>query len=61
VVIDFAQITPANLSAGKMPAGMEMLTKGLALSWMRPPSAYRYATHGEWPHTKARVSSPTAR
>jgi hypothetical protein len=58
VVIDFAQMTPANLTAGKAPAGMEMLTKGLALSRMRPPSAYRYATYGEWPNTKARTSVP---
>jgi hypothetical protein len=58
VVIDFAQMTPANLAAGKMPAGMDMLTKGMALSRMRPPSASRYATYGEWPNAKARISVP---
>ena len=34
IVIDFAQMTPANLAAGKMPPGLEMLSKGLALSRM---------------------------
>jgi hypothetical protein len=34
VVIDFAQ-----MSAGKMPAGMEALTRGLGVRPMQPPSA----------------------
>ncbi len=59
IVIDFSQLTPANMAAGKMPAGLEMLSKGLALSHMTPPSAYRYATYGEWPNTKSRTTVPS--
>jgi hypothetical protein len=59
VVIDFAQMTPANLASGKMPVGLEMLSKGLALSHMTPPSAYRYATYGEWPNAKSKTSVPS--
>jgi hypothetical protein len=59
VVIDFSEMTPANLAGGKMPAGFEMLSKGLALSHMTPPSAYRYATYGEWPNAKSRTSVPS--
>jgi hypothetical protein len=58
VVIDFSQITPANMAAGKMPAGMEMLSKGMALSRMQPPSARRYATYGDWPNAQARTGVP---
>jgi hypothetical protein len=58
VVIDFSQMTPANLAAGKMPAGLEMLSKGMNLGRMTPPSARRYATFGEWPNAQARTSVP---
>jgi hypothetical protein len=58
VVIDFSQMTPANMAAGKMPAGMEMLSKGMALSRMQPPSARRYATYGDWPNAQARTTVP---
>ena len=58
VVIDFAQMTPANMAGGKMPAGMEMLSKGLVMSRMQPPSARRYATYGDWPNAQARTSVP---
>lgn len=58
VVIDFSQMTPANLAAGKMPQGMEMLSKGMNLGRMTPPSARRYATYGEWPNAKARTTVP---
>lgn len=58
VVIDFAQMTPANMAGGKMPAGFEMLSKGFAMSRMQPPSARRNATYGEWPNAQARTSVP---
>ena len=58
VVIDFAQMTPANMAGGKMPAGFEMLSKGFAMNRMQPPSARRYASYGEWPNAQARTSVP---
>jgi hypothetical protein len=58
VVIDFSQMTPANMAAGKMPAGMEMLSKGINLSRMQPPSQRRNATYGEWPNAQARTTVP---
>jgi hypothetical protein len=54
VVIDFAQ-----MSAGKMPAGMEALTRGLGVRPMQPPSAARNATYGEWPNERARTTVPS--
>ncbi len=53
IVIDFAQV-----SAGKIPAGMEMLSKGLDMRRMQPPSASRYATYGDWPNGQTRTSVP---
>ena len=58
VVIDFSQMTPANLAAGKMPAGLEMLSKGLVMNRMQPPSASRYASYGDWPNAQARTTVP---
>ncbi|MDB5425266.1 MAG: hypothetical protein JWQ29_2682 [Phenylobacterium sp.] len=54
IVIDFAQI-----SAGKMPAGMEALSKGFGARPMQPPSPGRDATYGEWPNAKSRTSVPS--
>jgi hypothetical protein len=54
VVIDFAQ-----MQAGKMPAGMEALTRGLGVRSMQPPSPSRNATYGEWPNERTRVNVPS--
>ena len=53
IVIDFAQ-----MSAGKLPAGMEALGKGLGARAMQPPSASRNATYGEWPNPRTRTQVP---
>lgn len=53
VVIDFAQ-----MAAGKVPAGMEAMTRGLNVTPMQPPSASRHATYGEWPNERTRTSVP---
>jgi hypothetical protein len=53
IVIDFAQ-----MSAGKIPPGMEVLSKGLDMRPMQPPSASRYATYGEWPNAQGRTTVP---
>ena len=58
VVIDFSQMTPANMAGGKMPAGFEMLSKGFAMNRMQPPSARRYTSYGEWPNAQARTTVP---
>ncbi len=54
IVVDFAQV-----SAGKIPPGMELLAKGLDIRRMQPPSASRYATYGEWPNAQARTTVPS--
>jgi len=54
VVIDFAQ-----MQAGKMPAGMEALGRGLGARAMQPPSASRNATYGEWPNERTRINVPS--
>lgn len=54
VVIDFAQV-----QAGKMPAGMEALGRGLGVRAMQPPSASRNATYGEWPNARTRATVPS--
>jgi hypothetical protein len=53
VVVDFAQ-----MQAGKMPAGMEALGKGLGVRPMQPPSAARNATYGEWPNARTQTTVP---
>ena len=53
IVIDFAQ-----MANGKMPAGMEAMSRGLAITPMQPPSPTRNATYGEWPNEKTRTSVP---
>ncbi|HEX2800454.1 MAG TPA: hypothetical protein VHN73_00165 [Phenylobacterium sp.] len=54
LVIDFAQ-----MSAGKIPPGMEMLGRGLGVARQRPPSQARNATYGEWPNAKTRTQVPS--
>jgi hypothetical protein len=54
VVIDFAQ-----MSAGKLPAGMEALSRGLGVRPMQPPSPSRNATYGDWPNARARTTIPS--
>ncbi len=54
IVIDFAQ-----MAAGKVPPGMEMLGRGLGVTRERPPSPGRYATYGEWPNAKSRATVPS--
>jgi hypothetical protein len=53
VVIDFAQ-----MADGKMPAGMEALSRGLGVTPMQPPSPSRNTTYGEWPNERTRTSVP---
>jgi len=53
IVIDFAQMT-----AGKIPPGMEALSRGVGARAMQPPSAGRNATYGEWPNARTRTSVP---
>lgn len=53
LVIDFAQ-----MSAGKMPAGMEAMTRGLNITPMQPPSPTRNTTYGEWPNARTRTTVP---
>jgi len=50
VIIDFA-----NLTAGKVPAG---LTTG-SLPTMTPPSASAHASYGEWPNARSEVMVPS--
>lgn len=54
VVIDFAQ-----MADGKMPAGLEALSRGLGVTPMQPPSPTRNATYGEWPNEKTRTTVPS--
>jgi hypothetical protein len=53
IVLDFADI-----SAGKIPAGMSVLTKGLDVRRMQPPSPSRFAAYGDWPNAKSRATVP---
>jgi hypothetical protein len=53
LVIDFAQ-----MADGKMPAGLEALSRGLGVTPMQPPSPSRNATYGEWPNEKTRTTVP---
>jgi hypothetical protein len=53
IVIDFAQV-----AAGKVPAGMEAMTRGLNVTPMQPPSVRRNATYGDWPNERTRTSVP---
>ena len=52
VVIDFAQ-----MSAGKMPAGMAAF-KGIDYRMMQPPAPGRNKTYGGWPNEKTKTSVP---
>ncbi|MES2722582.1 MAG: hypothetical protein V4656_05465 [Pseudomonadota bacterium] len=53
VVIDFAQLT-----AGRMPAGMAAF-KGIDYRPMQPPAAGRNRTYGEWPNERTQTSVPS--
>jgi hypothetical protein len=53
VVIDFAQ-----MADGKMPAGLEALSRGLGVTPMQPPSPTRNTTYGEWPNERTRTTVP---
>lgn len=53
LVIDFAK-----MADGKLPAGMEAMSRGLNVTPMQPPSPSRNATYGEWPNEKTRTSVP---
>ena len=53
VVIDFAQ-----MADGKIPPGLEALSRGLGVTPMQPPSPSRNATYGEWPNERTRTSVP---
>lgn len=59
ITIDFAQMTPEAMKAGKLPAGFEALSKGFGLSPMRPPSPSRNTTYGEWPNERTRMTVPS--
>lgn len=59
LVIDFSKITPDAMSAGKLPPGFEAMTKGLAITPMRPPAPGRYTTYGEWPNARAQTTVPS--
>ncbi|MFL5295213.1 MAG: hypothetical protein ACJ798_02415 [Phenylobacterium sp.] len=58
VVIDFAQLTPEKVAAGPPPALAQMM-RGLDMQRMRPPSAGRNATYGEWPNAQGRKAIPS--
>jgi len=60
VVIDFAQLDPAKMKAGQVPAGFAALSRGFGVSPMRPPSPSRNTTYGEWPNEKTRTQVPSA-
>lgn len=59
VTIDFSKLTPDAMTAGKMPPGLEAMTKGLAVTPMRPPSPSRNTTYGEWPNQRTRQTVPS--
>ena len=54
LVIDFAK-----MADGRMPPGMEAMSRGLNVTPMQPPSPSRNATYGEWPNEKTRTSVPS--
>ena len=53
LVIDFAQA-----AEGKIPPGMEAMTRGLGVTPMQPPSPTRNRTYGEWPNAQGRTTVP---
>lgn len=53
VVIDFAQ-----MAGGKVPAGLEAISRGFGVTAMQPPSPSRNTTYGEWPNERARTTVP---
>ncbi|RAK57856.1 hypothetical protein [Phenylobacterium deserti] len=52
VAIDFSQ-----LQGGKIPAGLEAITRGLGVTPMQPPAPGRSTTYGEWPNARTRAAS----
>jgi len=57
IVIDFAQMDPAKMKAGQVPAYMAAL-KGFDYRHGEPPSAYRNKTYGEWPNERSQTQVP---
>jgi hypothetical protein len=53
VVLDFAE-----MSAGKVPPGMALLSKGIGIRAMQGPSPGRYAAYGDWPNARSRTTVP---
>ncbi|MBW8815025.1 MAG: hypothetical protein JF588_16525 [Caulobacterales bacterium] len=58
LVIDFAQMDPAKMKAGQIPAGLAAL-RGFDYRHMDPPSPWRNKTYGDWPNEKARTQIPS--
>ncbi|MFN3521859.1 MAG: hypothetical protein ACK4YQ_06390 [Phenylobacterium sp.] len=58
LVIDFSKLTPQAMAAGQLPPGFEAMSRGLAITPMRPPAPGRNATYGEWPNARTRTSVP---
>lgn len=58
ITIDFSQLTPEAMKAGKVPAGWEALSKGFALNPMRGPAPSRNTTYGDWPNERSRATVP---
>lgn len=54
VVIDFAEMTPEKMAAGKIPPGLAQLGRGIGGRPMQGPSASRNATYGDWPNSQGR-------
>jgi hypothetical protein len=59
ITIDFSEITPEAMAAGKLPPGLEAMTRGLAVTPMRPPAPGRNTTYGEWPNERTRATVPS--
>jgi hypothetical protein len=59
IVIDFAQMDPAKLQAGQMPAYMAAL-KGFDYRHGEPPAPYRNKGYGEWPNERTQTQVPAS-
>jgi len=58
VVIDFSKLTPDAARSGKIPPEFAALSRGMAITQMRPPSPARSKTYGEWPNERTRNTVP---